>query len=750
MPNQPVILIVPSGPSSGHISPRHQKFYALFASMASVVPVQCHVLGLNKQGLPYITEQLMSVTRAKIQEIRAETSSRPIILLGFNAGAALALQIAHVESVTCVVCMGFAYNTVHGVRGAPDDRILDITTPILFVVGQNSAKVSQEEMESMRDKMQSHTSLVVVGSADDCLRVGKSKRKIEKVTQSMVDNMVMDEVAEFATMCLLNPPGPRIPTNTIPNPNVISSSSATILSSNRLSAGKTIVNIRKRKNTNSSEHDQVSPSKFKTIKVSLPRGRPTLANKDRTPQTPLVNPTSEALDMAIQSILPSNENEAPLPKLVPTTPASKIMTSYEIVPSGKSKLEIRQLLAGTPGSTIQSGTAGTPIMLPMIQRPVQNVKVIPPNQFLQLKPSLGTSQKVYTLNNMKSIATKSPTQSTQIYTLKTAGSDNLTTQFRGNKMLTIRPVQSGSTSFLSNQSVNLSSLGLSGQKKITVMKTVTNADSKSSPDLSSTNIFDMPIVFADSDGNIQESTHIPTSTPTSSPLIITSKSQLTQVGRIENTFTPINQVGNRSIVINNLLTNKNKPNKVVLINRNQIKGVPNLLRKNIPQLKYTKVVVTNPSTKIGESSSSLITTAPTIINTSSPKIINSSMIKPVNSTTTSAFTSSAMSSHQKFQPIIINVDSDKSNTLKNIIKVGETQIKPANTILIKSGTGGIKQFPMLKPGFLNRNLTVKKIVNIVPPIKKPNIVGTDIASSSTSSPTVAQTNISQTTDVNAK
>lgn len=732
--------------------------------MASVVPVQCNILGMNKQSLPYITEQILSVTRAKIQEIRGETPGRAIILLGFNAGAALALQIAQVETVTCVVCMGIAYNTVHGVRGAPDDRILDLTTPILFVIGQNSAKVSQEEMESMREKMQSHTSLVVVGSADDCLRVGKSKRKIEKVTQSMVDNMVMDEVAEFATMCLLNPPGPRIPTNIIANPNVISASGGSVLSSNRIA--NTNLNVRKRK---SSEQEQASPGKIKTIKIPLARGRPSLMSKERAPQTPLLNPSSEALDAAIASILPSNENEAPLPQLVPTTPStssSKVMTSYEIVPSGKSKLEIRQLLAGQPGCTIQTGNASTPIMLPMINRTAQNVKVIPPNQFLQLKPSIGNSQKVYTLKpatpTLKSISTTTSSPSSQVYTLKPTGAGNATTQIRGNKMFTIKPATSGTSQFISsNPNLTSSSFTLGGQKKITVMKTVTSAGTtKPPPDLSSTNIFDIPIVFADNDGNIQETTQIPTSSTSSpAPLIITSKAQII---RSNNTFTPITQVGNRSIVINNLLSNKNKTavtvpsatpqnNKVVLNVMRNVKGAPppNLLRKNIPQLKYTKVVVSNPS-KPGESTPTL-TSTPTILNASAPKIISSTIIKPVTTTamsTSTPITTSTLTG-QKYQPIIINVDSEKSNTLKNIIKVGDTQIKPANTILIKS-TSGIKQFPMLKQGFLNRNLTVKKIVNIMPPLKKtiPTVTGSEVsvipATTSNTLTTLAQTTSTST------
>ena len=39
--------------------------------------------------------------------------------------------------------------------------------------------------------MQSESSFVIVGSGDDVLRVPKSRRKIENVTQFMVDTMVV-------------------------------------------------------------------------------------------------------------------------------------------------------------------------------------------------------------------------------------------------------------------------------------------------------------------------------------------------------------------------------------------------------------------------------------------------------------------------------------------------------------------------------------------------------------------------------
>lgn len=80
------------------------------------------------------------MSRAKIQKIRNQSPNRHIILAGFDAGAAIALQVALVERVNSIVCLSFAFNTLNGVRGMPDDRILDITTPVLFVIGQNAQR----------------------------------------------------------------------------------------------------------------------------------------------------------------------------------------------------------------------------------------------------------------------------------------------------------------------------------------------------------------------------------------------------------------------------------------------------------------------------------------------------------------------------------------------------------------------------------------------------------------------------------
>lgn len=94
------------------------------------------------------------------------------------------------EHVTAVVCLGFPHMGIEGGRGNVEDTLLDGKTPTMFVVGQNATTCTVDNMEDLREKMRAENSLLVIGGADDLLRVSRPKKKQEGITQNMVDRCI--------------------------------------------------------------------------------------------------------------------------------------------------------------------------------------------------------------------------------------------------------------------------------------------------------------------------------------------------------------------------------------------------------------------------------------------------------------------------------------------------------------------------------------------------------------------------------
>ncbi|XP_017069292.1 KAT8 regulatory NSL complex subunit 3 isoform X7 [Drosophila eugracilis] len=688
-----VMVVIPTMPVGGPVSDRMQKWYQALATITQVVQITLPNTNnrIGNHNLDQVAETIVCLTRVKIHELRTDNPNRGIILVGFNAGAALALQVALSESVACVVCMGFAYNTIRGPRGTPDDRMLDIKAPILFVIGQNSARTSQEEMEGLRERMQSESSLVVVGSADDALRVPKSKRRIEGVTQSMVDYMVVEEVFEFVNRTLTNPPGPRMPTSLMQQQGYQrqQKQQTHILADGN--ANKAVQQMRKRKGDGGLDDTMGLPAKTKFV------------------------PHNDSMDYE------DGQSSAGVSGSGGSLGLSKMITTGVL---GK-QLPPVNLAAGT------------------------KIKMIPSNQFVQIK-SLPAQGKLinYTLNKGSGGSASTATIGSIVKTLPN-------TSVSGQQIFTLKTptgqTQQFATAGSSTGVVGSSTSAASGQQKYTVFKNAngmtmlhltksapTTANSSASGSMDLSNIIDMPIVFADNEGNIPEHQQVdkeikPASirSANKSPLIISQKiikeankpsGVVSSSGSISGATKSGNIVLNKGL--QQLFTSSpggpvTSQNKVVYLNRNTMKPMGNVVTgahrvpiRIVSGPKTGGVVTTTSSNSpimVDPATGSLVT---------SVKTVNVQTIKPTASgLAQGTLRQAGNKSYPQFQVI----NSSTPGTTKTVSGDGKT---PVRNIYFKSATG-LKQLPVQMLG--NRipggavvsssssgSSAVRRVVNIGP------------------------------------
>ncbi|GLH06761.1 Uncharacterized protein GBIM_12208 [Gryllus bimaculatus] len=143
LPGDPIIVMVPpSHMKEEFSSPRVNQWKSYFSALGSVVPIIVQSGSDEKETSPTKLDQLMCATRLKVAQLQLNSPEKRIILVGWKAGSAIAIQVACTARVSAIVCLGFSVFTILGERGYPADILLDLPCPAFFVIGQNSASVS--------------------------------------------------------------------------------------------------------------------------------------------------------------------------------------------------------------------------------------------------------------------------------------------------------------------------------------------------------------------------------------------------------------------------------------------------------------------------------------------------------------------------------------------------------------------------------------------------------------------------------
>lgn len=455
------------------------------------------------------------------------------------------------------------------------------------------------------------------------------------------------------------------------------------------------------------------------------------------------------------SLTYTNGLQAPNPTISKLPDNVRIISQYEVIASGNGGNDMQviqpHIIQKTLPNTIIQPTSNT--TQPNIK---QKVKFVPSNQFVRIKPPPVNTQKIYVKspNNGETFSASSLTHGEKIYSEDVTANKLMIVKNKNmsDKNLTATAYDNGvahksdlNNVILSNEkAIGLPFNNLDTQMTIDPQQTAASPPSIIDSDLFGTNILDIPILFADNDGNFGEDilmteldasafdippvNHDKNKTEPITDLLSENVRELTG-DDIDNFSTPEPN-------LTNLLPTKTpetvtSKGSVVILNGNNLsrfKTVNSSMKSlstsdAVQPIKYRKVII--PSNKS-------ITKIPIVNNNSTfvkyggnknPVQLLSSITKPSQSTLSPATVSSPSSSAPTKQPIIVGMNKKH---LKNIIKLPSgKQYKFINTdgsnnnVVIRQSD--LHKIPAFKQRVLNRNLTVRKINVIRKPIPlKPN------------------------------
>ncbi|VVC35359.1 Alpha/Beta hydrolase fold [Cinara cedri] len=217
LPKNPLIILIPDFP--GYFTQANTRTHdwmnalsylaELDVALTAKVPWNYEEYACEEE-LDIVTnlDAMVDATRSKIVSVRSTDPNRIIILAGVGVSAAIACQVAVLEKVDGLVCIGFIVNSSEVKRGYEGDCILTLECPTVFVTGQLSIFSPVLDLEELRVKLKCKTSHILVGGANDELVMNHSTKMKEAVTQKLVDRCVLQEIGNFLKETL--EPSPKV------------------------------------------------------------------------------------------------------------------------------------------------------------------------------------------------------------------------------------------------------------------------------------------------------------------------------------------------------------------------------------------------------------------------------------------------------------------------------------------------------------------------------------------------------------
>lgn len=485
------------------------------------------------------------------------------------------------------------------------------------------------------------------------------------------------------------------------------------------------------------------------------------------PAQAVIKQGSESIKMAVQNVVPVNDVPASINEMVAVTAsqadnlpksnlslppimdngsALNVSNTQEVSTSENDKKSVE--LQTTLALVIPTPHVPTITVQAKLSQSQPKIVHASNNQFVQLKPPTTTSGRVQSPNVKNFFIRKgiekqstaqpivtSPSSGTYITTQQAIPSP-VVNQVPANKKIIIKSQQiivpANNLKQNTGQIIQMSGAGqpMNVSNAPTPIAINANVIETSGNDLSG--ILDLPILFADNnaEGTVQidQSGKIITATTSSNIILNASGERNAQMGSpLTNIFinAPDGKLPNRSVVISAAKMTKplqqqqqqqlqlqqqpsitvtttpmqtQPTNKLIFINRNQIKqqivGTPTTVGHHTQIVKSLSTLKLMPTTLASSSA------APTSISLQGNQITKLSPGTKIDLSTLKFVKNPSPMQGSIVKPVIINkaVPGTKS------------------AILIKSPIGGAN--PVIKGNVLNRNITVRKVMNVMPNVKQ--------------------------------